>query len=369
MTGKAADHRYKIDILNAANLAGNPLNSPVERRLHVYLPPGYNENVAERYPVVYFLHGYDSSYRKVPVFAVSADEDNMTRVYGAELLHKIDLGRMPSYPVFDELIASGKLPPFIFVQPDGSLHMPHMRGTKDFVTGLPAVKGSFYINSPTTGNYGDYIINDVIGYVDANYRTLADRKHRAIAGASMGGYGTLYQSLRHPEKFAAAAALSPANFTLDLLAWKLKVPFVEIIFGTEKAEKAGQRGWDDIYDTLDKVYSGSNPLLPTVKRDAYGKVLGYDPTAAENWQRHDLNYLIKQSSTPYKDMRLMINCDRDDEFGLAGETEKLHQTLQSCNVKHEYQIYSDSMATLSPHIFGIAYHIVPAVKFLVGNII
>ena len=367
MTEKAADSRYRIDVFNAASLAGNPLNSPAERRIHIYLPPGYYDNAADRYPVVYFLHGYDSSYRKVTVFSVAADAENMTKVYGADLLKKIDLVRMPSYPMFDELILSGQLPPFIFAQPDGSLHVPHIKGIKDFMTGLPAVKGSFYINSPGTGNYEDYIIKDVTGYVDAHYRTLSDKRHRAIAGASMGGYGTLYLGLHNPDTFAAAAALSPANFTLDLLSWKLKLPVVEMLFGSEAAAKGGQIGWNDIYHTLDMVYSKDRPLLPTVKKGAYDRVLGYDSIAAENWQRHDINYLIKQSPAPYKDMRVMINCDKDDEFGLAGAAENLHSTLQGCDVKHAYELYSDSMATLSPHIFGISYHIVPAIKFCLNG--
>jgi hypothetical protein len=271
LTGKAADSRYRIDTFNAASLAGNPLGSPAERRVHIYLPPGYYENAAIRYPVVYFLHGYDSSYRKVAVFSVAANDENMARVYGAELLKRIDLKRMPSYPMFDELIVAGKLPPFIFVQPDASLHVPHIKGIKDFMTGLPADKGSFYINSPATGNYEDYIIKDIITYVDSHYHTLAERGARCLAGASMGGYGALYLSLRNPDKFNTVAALSPANFTVDLLSWKLKVPVVEMIFGVEAAEKGGKMSWDDINHTLDMVYSYDRPLLPTVKKGAYDR--------------------------------------------------------------------------------------------------
>jgi len=364
---KATDSRYRIDEFSAASLAGNPLNSPAERHIHIYLPPGYYENPLERYPVVYFLHGYDGSYRKVAVFSIAADDENMAKAYSRDLLGKIDLGRMPSYPLFDELIVSGKLPPFIFAQPDGSLHVPHIKGIKDFMTGLPALKGSFYINSPGTGSYEDYIINNVIEYVDSHYRTIADKSGRSISGASMGGYGTLYLSLRHADKFAAAAALSPANFTLDLLSWKLKVPAVELIFGVEAAKKGGRMSWDDIYDTLDMAYSKSRPLLPTVKKGPDGRVLGYDSAAAGNWQRYDLNDIIMQADSPYKSVALMMNCDKDDEFGLAGAADKLHSTLKARTVKHEYDIYSDPMASLSPHIFGITYNIIPAVKFCLNN--
>ena len=62
-------------------------------------------------------------------------------------------------------------------------------------------KGSFYLNSPFTGNYEDYIVNDVIDYVDGSYRTLPEKQHRALMGVSMGGYGTLSICLNHPELF------------------------------------------------------------------------------------------------------------------------------------------------------------------------
>ncbi len=51
--------------------------------------------------------------------------------------------------------------------------------------------GSFYVNSPVTGNWEDLIVTDIVGYVDTHYRTLAQSASRGIAGYSMGGYGAL----------------------------------------------------------------------------------------------------------------------------------------------------------------------------------
>ena len=72
-----------------------------------------------------------------------------------------DLENIPSYTKFDELITEGGWMPFIFVQPDASLYLPHYLGHKE-ISGAVKTKGSFYINSPYTGKFADFIIKDVI---------------------------------------------------------------------------------------------------------------------------------------------------------------------------------------------------------------
>jgi enterochelin esterase family protein len=68
--------------------------------------------------------------------------------------------------------------------------------------------GAQYINSSALGRYEDYLLDEIIPYVDANYRTLPDREHRAITGKSSGGYGAMVQAMRHPECFGAMASHS-----------------------------------------------------------------------------------------------------------------------------------------------------------------
>ena len=71
-----------------------------------------------------------------------------------------------------------------------------------------AFDGSFYTNSPVTGNWEQFIVRDLVNYVDHKYRTLRTRKARGLAGHSMGGYGALRIGMRHPETFSAVYALS-----------------------------------------------------------------------------------------------------------------------------------------------------------------
>jgi S-formylglutathione hydrolase FrmB len=100
----------------------------------------------------------------------------------------------------DKLIAAGTVKPMIVVAPNGS----------------NKYHGAFYANSSTTGNWDDYIVKDVVGYVDSHYRTLASAEHRGLAGHSMGGYGALTLGFRHPDVFGSIYAMSPC--CTDLVA-------------------------------------------------------------------------------------------------------------------------------------------------------
>jgi len=71
------------------------------------------------------------------------------------------------------------------------------------------MSGSMYSNSPTVGNFEDFIAKDLIAYIDSHYRTVARRDSRGLFGHSMGGYGTLRIAMHHPELFRAIYALDP----------------------------------------------------------------------------------------------------------------------------------------------------------------
>ncbi len=358
--------RYETDVIDAIHLEGNPLGSLAKRELAVYLPPGYYQSEDKRYPVVYLLHGYAGNIKNL---TIAPNQRQKMTWLPAEILDEADWPRVCDYEKLDELIGKGQLPPFILVQPDGSLYLPDKDGTLDIYTGVTRTKGSFFVNSKHTGNYESFILEDVVNYVDRQYRTMKDRRHRGLMGASMGGYGTLNILCHHPEKFSAAAALSPANFTLDLLDWKMIIPLQERLLGRAEAEKGGDQLFGDILDTLDIIYSRERPLLQTVVRDGSGKIVSMDRRAADAWQGFDINRVAEKQAANLKTVTLLMNCESSDEFGLAGETQKLHATFQRLGIPHEYEIYDEAQAkTFSPHIFGIAYHLIPAFKFILGKI-
>ncbi len=173
----AAPSRLEQASVPAPSLAGSLLENPSEQSVLVYLPPGYDESEA-RFPVLIFLPGFATP----------------SQAYGRGAFQGFTLKES-----MDALIESGRVGKMIVVVPSG----------------INALGGSFYVNSPVTGRWRDFIASDLVSFVDGRYRTLARRTARGIAGHSMGGFGALNLVLHHPELFGAAYALSPGLFDRD----------------------------------------------------------------------------------------------------------------------------------------------------------
>jgi enterochelin esterase family protein len=157
------------------------------RRLTVYTPPGYDPAGRTRYPVLYLFHG------------ANADEAAWTR-----------LGRVNL--ILDNLLAGGKIKPFLVVMPFGYAVPPG--------SGAPA-GGGF---SRIAEQFGRDLMEDVIPLIDARFRAYADRDHRAIAGLSMGGVESLEIGLSHLDLFdyvgGFSAAIAPATFAQTSRDWR-----------------------------------------------------------------------------------------------------------------------------------------------------
>ena len=166
--------RYIIDSFRSTSLEDNPLNSPVDRDLRIYLPPNYFDSEDIRYPVIYFLHGYGGNNHNWSITSNFESESvlPLDRI-PKKLLDKVDSDKITTYEKLDELITGGKLKPFILTQPDASLHIPNINRTNN-LRGVPATKGSYYINSPFSGNYVDYVAKDVLEHLDSSFRTIPD---------------------------------------------------------------------------------------------------------------------------------------------------------------------------------------------------
>lgn len=155
--------------IDAASLRGSTIGTPTERRVAIYLPPGY-EGSAKHYPVIYMLPNPIGSFR--------GDFDQ----------HHADT-------VFDEAIASGALPACIVVAPD--LNTP--------------IGPSWYANSPVTGNWDDYVVKELVPYIDANFRTLPTSASRGITGNYIGAYGALRLGMLHPDVFGSVYGMHPVG--------------------------------------------------------------------------------------------------------------------------------------------------------------
>jgi hypothetical protein len=149
-------------------LRGNPLGDPHERPLWIYTPPGYDESPATRYPAIYVIQGYSG---QVTMWA------NRTAF------------REPFLQTADAVFADGQAPGCILV----------------YVDAWTSYGGSQFVDSPGTGAYHSYLCDEVVAWVDANYRTIADRESRAITGKSSGGFGAMITPMLRPDLFGALA--------------------------------------------------------------------------------------------------------------------------------------------------------------------
>jgi len=173
---------YGIKDVSHGTLAKVWFDSPVlsmKRRMYVYTPAGY-EKGQDKYPVLYLLHG------------VGGDEDAWTSI-GAAI------------NIMDNLIADGKIKPMILVMPNGNYNQ--------FVSPneIPPLQPNFMAAyDQNAGKFEESLIKDIIPFIDSNYRTLADRENRAVAGLSMGGGQAVYTALTHVDKFAWIGSFSGA---------------------------------------------------------------------------------------------------------------------------------------------------------------
>ncbi|MGA3131213.1 MAG: alpha/beta hydrolase-fold protein [Terracidiphilus sp.] len=155
------------------------------RRVTIYTPPGYDGAAERRYPVLYLFHG------------ANADETAWTRLGHVNL-------------ILDNLLAAGKIKPFIVVMPFGYPAPP-----------WPESGSGSGFGSVAEGFSRD-LIGDVIPLVESHYRVYTDREHRAIAGLSMGGLESLTIGLNHLELFSYvggfSAAVRPQEFAKSFAA-------------------------------------------------------------------------------------------------------------------------------------------------------
>lgn len=169
-TGGAAQKTSRLvdGRLESKNIAGNKAGISATRNVRVFLPAGYDGK--RRFPVVYYLHN---------LF------ETETSIYTQN----------DARGIFDAAIRDGVIAGVIVVSADFS---------------TPA-GSSFYTNSPVTGNWEDFLVDELVPYVDRTFRTLARPDARGLAGDRIGGYGAIRISMRRPGVFGSVYALAPVG--------------------------------------------------------------------------------------------------------------------------------------------------------------
>lgn len=211
-------------------------STAISRRVFVYTPPDYDRDRTRRYPVLYLQHGWGE------------DETGWSNQGKANL-------------IMDNLIAKGKARPFIIVMTYGMTNEVKFGGLRDF----------------DIKPFQTVLIDELIPYIDANFRTLTDQPHRAMAGLSMGGFETRLITLKNLNIFSHIGLFSGGSITIDDVnntpGFKKNVKLVFVSFGSRELENR-RGGW------------GGDPKadIDALKEKGINAHFYVSPNTAHEWQ-------------------------------------------------------------------------------------
>ena len=329
------EHRSKV-------LEGNPLGDPHVRKLGVWLPPQYDDWGRKRFPALYDLVGFTGSglaHTSWKPFGDNVPER------AARLIHE------------------GKMGPAILVFPDC----------------FTALGGNQYVNSPAIGNYADYLTQELVPFVDRQFRTKAERAHRGCFGKSSGGYGSIVHGMKYPKTWGAVADHSGDAYfdfvyghdwpnTLDELA-KYRRPkrragaydarrearrkgldqgkddgrierFLAHVWKKEKL--SGKEGHAIMNLCMAATYDPDS-RAPNGFRVPFNLETGEPvPGRWKHWQRHDPVNMVLRYREALKSLRgIYLDCGWRDQYHIQYGSRILSRRLTENGVRHRYEEFDD----------------------------
>jgi S-formylglutathione hydrolase FrmB len=282
--------------VHGTGLEGNLEGDAVDRDVFVFLPPSYVKEKSKRYPVVYALHGY----------SIGAEQWS----------HEIHVPQ--------------------------TIEGAFAQGAKEMIVVLPDSKtlhnGSMYSSSVTTGDFERFIVHDLVAYIDAHYRTIANRGSRGLVGHSMGGYGATRIGMKHSDVFASLYIMSPCclsprpigttNPEMERALEAVKTPedSAKLPF-FPRAQLATAAAWSP------------DPKNPPLYLDLPTKDGVPQPDVLAKWTANAPLAFIDQYIGNLRSYRA-IEIDVGDQDGLRVDTGKLHDVLDRYGIANKFEIYA-----------------------------
>ena len=308
--------RIVEDTVPGPSLAGNVLGDLERQPAFVYLPPGYDRQGDRRYPVLYLLHGVLDS----PEVWVEPVYDGMT-----------------IQATMDSLIAAGEIGPAIVVMPNGR----------------NAYGGSYYANSPVSGNWADFIARDLVTHVDATYRTIPARESRAILGHSMGGMGAIRLSMDYPDVFSVVWGMNPCCLcclegdlegegTSDPALWERMAGYRSV----EEMWGALEEGdiWPLILAGISAAFvpaPDKPPLYVELPAEVVDGEVVATPAAERLAAALPLAHIAERVEALRSLRGLGFDTAFDDEFAhIPPATKAFSDSLEALEVPHVYEVYA-----------------------------
>lgn len=321
---------FVIETVPAPSLGDNLIGETTEQTVAIYLPPSYHTSDA-RFPAVYFL----------------AEVNEPADSWGSGKLLEASM---------NELLSEGQVEEMILVVPNAG----NILGSS-----------SVWANSPVTGNWMDYVAEDLVTYVDANYRTLATPDSRGIAGSLIGGFGAYNLAMYHPDVFGSVYASGPTLFAPNGLekSWitdqfTTRDPMVKLM--EEMAAMTPKAAHERL---LEVVAEGPTVMGGTV---SYGISFAADVDAgapyfeylyldeetkapAEVWQRWASGYGDWDSKTEaFKEnfaslKAIALSYSRGDQTYVREGTQFASEQLEAAGIEHELHI-TELASTLTQEV-------------------
>jgi hypothetical protein len=333
----------------SAVLADNALGDPHVRRLAAWLPPQYHQAAGRgrgrRFPVLWDLVGFTGS-GLAHLNWRPFDENVPERA--ARLLHERRMG------------------PAIIVFPDC----------------FTSLGGNQYVNSSAIGNYADYLVRELVPFVDREFRTLASREHRGCFGKSSGGYGAIIHGMRYARHWGAVADHSgDALFdfcyycdwprTLNELdrfrepkrtAGAIDVAADAALAGGGLDDGRVRRFLDHVWSRAKLTDAEGHALMNVAMAATYdpdpqaplGFRLPFNLETGEllrerwkRWQRHDPVNLVARHRDSLRSLRgIYIDCGWRDQYHLHFGTRLLSQRLAASGIAHRYEEFDDNHSSI-----------------------
>ncbi len=305
--------RWESHEIESEALKGNPLGDPHKRPIYVYLPPSYDTSV-DLYPVIYVLQG---------------------------MTGQVDMwwNRSAFRPTTPESIDR------LFSDPD----------VHDAIVVLldawTSYGGSQFLNSKGTGRYLDYVTEDVVGYIDENFRTVPDVAKRAVTGKSSGGYGAMVLPMLRPGVFGALSThAGDAAFewcyqgdlaqSARALIEHYNGSFDEF-WADFRTRPAFTKPWDpvllNVY-AMAACYSTDDDGTVRVPFDARSGLIDDDV-----WSRWLALDPVRLARTHVEELKLLkgiwIDAGRSDEYYLDVGARCFSEVLSTLGVKHRFELF------------------------------
>ncbi len=267
------------------------------RNVSVYLPPGY-EKGNKRFPVIYYLHGFMGTDSVSPSMKM----------------------------ILDRGIAQQKIRPFILV----------------IASHYTLYEGSFYSNSSLTGNWTDFQAKELVEYIDSNFKTLATRDGRGIAGHSMGGYGAIKIGMLFPDVFSSVYALSPGLLAFVKEFGPNSDSFKEL--GKIKThEELKKTYYPKVLVAVARAWS-PNPAKPPFYCDIpftyQGDSLIINNNVMEKWSQNMPVYMVDQYASNLRKLKaLKLDWGRNDASRFPVQCGMFSQRLENLGINHFAEEY------------------------------